>query len=148
MRFPVYFKRSVTLTNNPVLGTGTDPVPTIATASEKNKDNILSHRLNKPIQRVAVGYWFEPSAAGSPVTLPVEIWVFDETSGFWFKASSGTLTSGALTFLRIPSLADPPQTAANLSQPGHGFDAMIVVADNSGAAGTYHFVAGPDTAQF
>jgi hypothetical protein len=53
-----------------------------------------------------------------------------------------------MTYLQCPSLCDPPQTQANLNVPGHGIDVMICVADNAGGNGTYHFVAGPDSAFF
>ncbi len=146
MRFPVYFKRRKGATPADLAAIGSDTAPTVSTGSMKNLDNILSHKLSHPVHRVAVGYWYE--GVGAIVTLPVELWVFDETSGKWYQASTGTLTNGKVTYLRMAALATPPQTSANISMPAHGFDAMLIVSDNSSGDGTLHFVAGPDAAQF
>lgn len=144
MRFPVYFKRRVGAGTDPVLGT--DATPVVSTPPMQGKDNILSHRLQRPLKRIAIGYWYE--GVGVAVTLPVAIWTLDENSGKWFKAAAGTLTNGEMTYLRNPSLADPPQVQANLAVPGHGATVMIVIADNTGPTGTYHFVVGPDSSEF
>lgn len=146
MRFPVYFKRRKGATPADLAVIGSDTAPDITIGSLKNKDNVLSHKQPHPVHRIAVGYWYE--GAGSIVTLPVELWVFDETSGKWYQASTGTLTNGKLTYLRLSVLANPPQTSANMDTPSNGFDAMLIVSDNASGDGTLHFVAGPDTAQF
>ncbi len=145
MRFPVYFKRRIGGSGS-IPTVGSDTAPTFATTALKNLDNILSHRLQRPMKRVSIGYWYE--GVGSIVTLPVSIYLFDESSAKWYLASTGTLTNGQMTYLRCASLADPPQVQANLGQPGHGIDVMIVVSNNSGGDGTYHFIAGPDTSEF
>lgn len=149
MRFPVYFKRRKGSGSDPLLGS--DTKPTVAskkldyTSPAGPGDNILSHKLQRPMNRVAVGWWYEGGGA-APANLPVTIYVWDETSEKWYEAATGTLEDGTITYLKCVALADPPQTTANLGQPQHGVDVLIVVEDNTGADGTYHFVAGPDTA--
>jgi hypothetical protein len=149
MRFPVYFKRIKGAGTLPLLGS--DTKPTVAskkldyTPPTKPGDNILSHKLQRPMNRVAIGWWYEGGGA-APASLPVTIYVWDETSEKWYTASTGTLTNGVITYLKCVSLADPPQIAANLGQPQHGVDVLVIVEDNAGADGTYHFVVGPDTA--
>lgn len=151
MRFPVYFKRIKGAGTLPLLGSDTKPtVSTPKTAyyasmPGKTGDNILSHKLQRPMNRVAVGWWYEGGGA-APATLPVTIYVYDENSEKWYEAATSTLVNGKITYLKCTALADPPQTAANMGTPQHGVDVLIVVEDNSGADGTYHFVAGPDTA--
>lgn len=144
MRFPTYFKRG--LNASPLPNVGSDTAPTFSSGALKNVDNVLSHKLSRPMKRIAVGYWYE--GIGVAVTLPVTIFVFDEKSQKWYQASTGTLTNGQLTYLRVSSLADPPQTQANLAVPQHGVDVLVIVANNSGPDGTYHFVAGPDSSEF
>lgn len=144
MRFPVYFKRRKGGSGSvPLLGS--DTKPTVASKKSSYTDNILSHKLQRPMNRVAIGWWYEGGGT-APASLPVTIYVYDETSEKWYQAASGTLADGMISYLKCVSLADPPQIAANLGQPQHGVDVLIVVEDNSGADGTYHFVAGPDTA--
>lgn len=145
MRFPVYFKRQKgSVSTDPVLGS--DSAPTVSSGPQKNKPHILSHKMTRPMKRVDVGYWYE--GAGTAVTLSVALWVFDENSLKWYLASTGTLTNGQITYLRCPFLADPPPTSVNLNNPSHGTDVMIIVSDNSGPDGVYHFVAGPDSVEF
>lgn len=157
MRFPVYFKRDCGGANhgNPAIGSDSPPTFTsdrenIAAGQAIRQDTILAHKLqfDRPTNRIAIGYWFD---ASNPVTLPCDVWVWDSKSGHWYKAGSGTLTSGQLTYVRIPYLADPPQTQAlnpNLDAPNQGLLAMLVVSDNTAPAGTAHIVAGPDSAIF
>lgn len=142
MQFPVYFKRRVGAGNDPVLGSDSAP---IVTTPKKSGDNVMSHKLSRPMKRIAVGYWTD---AAAPVTLPVSIWVWDAASEKWYRADAGTLTNGQVTYLKCPSLCDPPQTQANLKNPQHGVDVLIIVSDNTATTGTYHFVAGPDAADF
>lgn len=145
MRFPTYFKRQIgAASSDPLLGS--DAKPTVATRSLKNLTNEVSHKLSRPTQRIAIGYWYEGGGAGAD--LPVTVHVYDEKSERWYQTGSGTLKSGEITYVKMSVLDDPPQTATNILQPQHGFDALIVVADNTGATGVYHFVAGPDAAQF
>lgn len=152
MRFPVYFKRRKG-GSGPVPLLGSDTKPTVAstkldyTSGSAPKDNVLSHKLARPMNRVAIGWWYE-GGGSAPTNLPVTIYVYDETSEKWYAAAEGTLEDGAISYLRCVSLADPPQVQANLGQPQHGVDVLVVVEDNSGADGTYHFVVGPDTAFF
>lgn len=157
MRFPVYFKRDAggASNGNPVLGS--DTAPTFASDKDNSsagnpfkKDTILAHKLqfDRPTNRIAIGYWFD---SAMPVTLPCDVWVWDSKSEKWFKAGSGTLTSGQLTYVRIPYLADPPQTQAlnpNLETPNQGLLAMLVVSDNTSPSGIVHIAAGPDSAFF
>lgn len=156
MRFPVYFKRQKgAVVVDPAittLGVGSDAVPTVATKGEiAGHDNVLVAKvagIGNSIRRVAVGYWF---SAGSGAALTATLWVFDRNSEKWFMASTGTLTDGQLTYFRVPYLADPPQTSANMSSPtSGGVEYMLSVADpGAGAAnGVYHFVMGPDTGNF
>lgn len=146
MRLPVYFKRRKGASPADMATIGSDSAPTITTGSIKNQDNILSHRLARPMKRVVLGYRYE--GVGVAVTLPVTLYAFDEGSGMWFQASSGTLTNGQLTYLRVPVPCDLPQVAANMSVPAHGVDVMIIVADNASPDGTIHVVAGPCMAEF
>ncbi len=147
MRFPVYFKRRKGAAPADLAAIGSDSAPTFATPVRKNADNILSHKLSRPVNRIALGYWYDPAnGTDTPVVLPVTIYVGDENSDKWYEAATGSLTSGKLTYLKVAALADPPQVQANMGQPSHGFDVMIVVADNSSSDGTHHFVAGPDSA--
>ncbi len=156
MRFPVYFKRQKGAVSADAailtLGVGSDPIPTVATKGEEaGKSNVLSAKvggIGNAIQRIAVGYWF---SEGSGVALTATLWVFDRNSEKWFEVSTGTLNDGQITYFRAPYLADPPQTSANMQNPtSGGAEYMLSVADpGSGAAsGVYHFVMGPDTAQF
>lgn len=154
MRFPLYFKRAKGAgITDPLLGSDTTPTVasdrvTFSNGGTGNKgSNVFSHKLQRPLERVAIGWWYEGGGA-APANLPVAIWVWDDTSSHWFKAASGTLTNGVLTYLQCPSLCDPPAIAANMSFPQHGVDVMVVVGDNAGADGVYHFVAGPDSAFF
>ncbi len=154
MRFPTYFKRGK---NTPAAGPaiGSDTAPTFgsghvtSTTPGSNRDNIMASRIagvGNPIARLAVGYWYE--GGGVAVTLPVTAWVWDANSAQWYQAASGTLTNGQITYLKIPVLADPPPTQANIGAPGAGgVEVLIVVADNTSPDGTLHFVAGPDTAE-
>lgn len=150
MRFPLYFKRSK---NGDEPALGSDSKPTFAstkldyTDSPAPGDNILAHKLSRPMNRVAIGWWYE-GGGSAPASLPVTIWAWDETSGHWYQAASGTLTNGEITYLRCASLCDPPQVMKNLDTPQHGIEVLVVVEDNTGADGTYHFVAGPDSAFF
>lgn len=149
MRFPVYFKRIKGAGTLPLLGSDTKPTVTSTKADyyppTKLGDNILSHKLQRPMNRVAVGWWYEGMGT-APASLPVTIYVWDETSEKWYEAATGTLEDGVITYLKCVSLADPPQIAANLGQPQHGVDVLVIVEDNTGDDGTYHFVVGPDTA--
>lgn len=148
MRFPVYFKRQKGAGANPAIGTDTAPTVTDGHGSS-SKDNVLAARVSGreiSIARLAVGFWYE--GAGAATVLPVTVWVWDTNSEKWYKASSGSLTNGEITYLKLPVLADPPQTSANMGTPNAGgFEAMIVVADNAIGDGVLHFVAGPDTSQ-
>ena len=157
MRFPLYFQRRKGGSGNvPVLGTA-DTKPTFTsskldytkggTSPSAPGDNILAHKLQRPMERVAIGWWYEGVGA-APASLPVTIYAWDDTSGHWYEAATGTLANGKLTYLRCVSLADPPQVQANLGQPQHGVEVLVIVEDNAGADGTYHFVAGPDSAFF
>lgn len=149
MRFPVHFQRRKGAGTPPLLGS--DTKPTVAstkfdyTNAPAPNDNILSHKLQRPMNRVAIGWWYE-GGGSAPASLPVTIYVYDDTSGKWYEASTGTLADGKITYLKCVALADPPQIAANLGQPQHGVDVLVIVEDNTGADGTYHFVVGPDTA--
>lgn len=150
MRFPVYFKRRKGAGTLPLLGS--DSKPTVASKkldyyppAKPSSDNILSHKLQRPMNRVAVGWWYEGGGA-APASLPVTIYVYDEASEKWYQASTGTLTNGIVTYLKCVALCDPPQVQANLGQPQHGVDVLVIVEDNTGADGTYHFVVGPDMA--
>jgi hypothetical protein len=149
MRFPLYFKRSKGAGSNPAMGS--DTAPTFGTSKvdgAPNGDNIMSHKLSRPFNRVAIGYQYE--GVGSPVTLPVTIYVWDDASEQWYQAATGTLTNGDITYLRCAVLADPVQTyqATQLGVPSHGCDVLVVVAENTEPDGTYHFVVGPDSAFF
>jgi hypothetical protein len=144
MRFPVYFKRRLGAGTLALLGS--DTKPTFATPPKKAGDNVLSHKLQRPMRRVAIGYWYE--GAGVVPNLPVSIWAWDDTSEKFYQADSGILTNGEITYLTCLSLADPPTTTVNLDFPQHGIDLLIVVENAGGGDGTYHFVAGPDTANY
>jgi hypothetical protein len=147
MRFPLYFKRGKGAADEALYGAlGGDTTPTVSTKQIAGKTNCLSHRIVKPIHRIAVAHWYE--GAGAIVTLPVVLWVYDMASEKWFQASSGTLTNGQITYLKCPVLDVPSQVQANMGTPAQSIDAMIVVADNTAGDGVYHFVAGPDQAQF
>jgi hypothetical protein len=154
MRFPVYFKRDAggASNGNPTLGD--DDAPTFSSTRDESTpgdpfltDCMLAHKLqfDRPTNRIAVGYWFDGM---SPVTLPCDLWVWDSKSEKWYKAASGTLTSGALTYIRIPYLADSPATQSNFDVPNQSLLVMLVVSDNSEPSGTVHIVAGPDSAIF
>lgn len=148
MRFPVYFKRRKGAGTDPLLGSDTKPTVTstrLAYAAPNTSDNVLSHKLQRPMNRVVIGWWYEGGGA-APANLPVTIYVWDDTSSKWYQAATGTVTNGVLTYLKCAALCDPPQTAANLGQPQHGVDVLVIVEDNTGADGTYHFVVGPDMA--
>jgi len=134
-----------------VLGTATDPIPLVTTKAAPGKDNVLQAKVGgvgNAIHRVACGYWYE--GAGVAVDCAAALWIYDRGSEKWYQAASGTLRSGELTFFRVPYLADPPQTNANLTKPtSGGGEYMLVVASPGGAPdGTYHFVMGADTSQF
>lgn len=149
MRFPVYFKRRKGAGALPLLGS--DPTPTFASSPPRTAapedGNLLSHKLQRPLKRVAVGYWYE--GAGAISTLPVALWAFDTASERWYKADSGTLANGEISYFTVPALLDPPTTTANLGTPQNGVDVLIVVGDNALAGdGTFHFVAGPDAANY
>lgn len=146
MRLPTYFKRRKGASPASLAAIGSDSAPTFATDGKIQGDNVLSHKFTRPFDRIAIGYWYE--GGGSAVTLPVTIYVFDESSSRWYEAATGTLTNGKLTFLRCPCPCDPPPTQANMSKPSHGVDVLIVVADNTSPDGILHFAAGPDAARF
>src|SRR5258706_11743603 len=115
MRFPVLFTRRIGGSGAvPLLGS--DSAPTVSSAAIKTADNLLSHKLARPTNRVALGYRF---SAGSGVDLPAAIYVWDEKSSMWFKSDYGTLKDGEITYLQVPVLDDPPQVAANQGQPQH-----------------------------
>lgn len=157
MRFPTYFKRQKGTTDPdtttvPLLGVGTDAVPAFATKGEEaGRSNVMLAKvggIGNAIHRVAVGYWF---SGGSGADLTATLWVYDSNSEKWYECSTGTLKDGTLTYFRVPYLADPPQTGANLSTPTSGAaQYMLSVADPGVGAGNgvYHFVMGPDTSQF
>lgn len=152
MYFPIYFKRQKgAVSQDPALGVATDPAPVFGTAALARTDTILNAKIGgvgNQIQRVAVGYWF---SGGSGADLTATLWAFDRNSACWYKAATGTLKDGEVTYFRVPYLADPPQTAANMSKPSSGGgEYYLSVADPGVGAGNgvYHFVMGPDTAQF
>ncbi|MCW5832342.1 MAG: hypothetical protein KIS78_07890 [Labilithrix sp.] len=146
MRFPVMFvRRKGGSGSTPLLGVDAKPIASTPKGTGPG-DNVLSHKLARPMNRVAVGYRYE--GAGSAVALPVSIWCWDDASEKWFEADAGTLQDGALTYLKCPALADPPPTSANLGQPQHGVDVLVIVEDDGAPDGTYRFVAGPDTANW
>jgi hypothetical protein len=153
MRFPVIFTRGKGAgAPTPTLGSG-DTTPTVSSKyidyvdpSSGKGDNVLHHKLQRPMNRVAVGYWY--TGVGTAADLPVTIWVWDAASEHWYEAASGTLKNGQLTYLKCASLCDPPQVQANLGQPQHGVDVLVIISDNSSGDGTYTFVVGPDSAFF
>lgn len=144
MRFQTYFKRQKgSASSDPLLGS--DAAPIVSDPKRAPVTNGFEHRAID-CERIAVGYWYE--GGGGAVTLPVTLWVFDEESGKYYQASTGTLTNGQITYLRCPILAPPPQTQANLTKPNQGVSILIQIADNTGPTGIYHFGAGPDLAMF
>lgn len=149
MRFQTYFTRRKGAGSGTLLGADTAPVFGTG-APQANKDNVCATKVagvGNAIQRMAVGVRYE--GAGAPIALTAVLWAFDHASKQWYQASTGTLTDGQLTYMRIPTLADAPQTAANMGNPSAGGgEFMLVVADGATGDGVYHFVMGPDTAQF
>jgi hypothetical protein len=147
MRFGLYFKRQLGGgTTDPLLGS--DTAPTVST-TRIQKDCVFATKVPpqaRPTQRLAIGYWYE--GGGGAVDIPVTIWAWEETSGKYYKASTGTLKSGEIAYFRMPCPGQLPQTQANLATPASGVDAFIQVANNTGANGTFHFVVGADDAQF
>lgn len=152
MNFHTYFKRRVgpSPAEVPALGAATDPEPAFDAGVDANKDSFFIAKVGgvgNPIQRVAIGYRF---SGGAGLALVAKLWAYDRNSKQWYLAASGNLADGALTYLRVPCLADPPQTQANLTRPtAGGIECLVTIADPGGLGnGTYHFVVGADTAQF
>lgn len=134
MRFPTIFRRRVGEPPNPVpqewlqpnpdlikpgedwrrylipeLGSDEPPITRESFPSPSRRDNLHeSTMVNKngfPSQRIAVGY-LGPENAPS---LAADAFIFDETSGSWFKIpspSGGTLSPGELTYFDPPCLLD------------------------------------------
>lgn len=131
-----------------------DVAPAFSSVPEppaSDKDNVLNVKVGgvgNTVHRVAVGYRFDDGAAGAGADLTAALWCYDHLSEQWYKASTGTLKDGEVTYFKVPCLADPPQTTANMGRPGNGGQYMLVVADPLTGDGTYHFVMGADTAQF
>jgi hypothetical protein len=160
MFFPTHFKRQKGGgTSDPVLGAASDPAPVFADGENKvsgatplwvgAKLGVKIGGIGNPIRRIAVGYRFDDGAAGVGVNLTnVTLWIFDKEMGKWFQCSTGTLVDGQITYFRAPYLADPPQTQANLQKMEGGCLFLLIVPDNAGANGTYHFLMGPDLAEF
>lgn len=153
MRFPCYFRRSKGAGPYPALGS--DTKPTAATPARRQvgaEINILSHKLVRPVKRIAVGYWYE--GAGPAVTLPCTVYVFDDSSQKWYQTDTGTLTSGVVSYFKCAVLQNPPLTfgggAPNSPVPDMGMDVMIVVEDNVSPSpdGLITVVAGPDMADW
>lgn len=152
MRFQTYFTRRKGAGAGTLLGADTAPAfaPPGGAAPQADKDNVCAFKVagvGNAINRLAVGMRYE--GAGAPIALNATVWAYDRLSQQWYKAATGTLTDGEISYFRIPSLADAPQTAANLSNPSAGGgEIMLVVADGATGDGVYHFVMGPDTAEF
>lgn len=152
MRFPVQFSRQKGAASlDPLLGSDAIPDGTTSTQGKPSTGICMSHReqrLAEPMKRIAVAFWYTGAGDVSSLTLPVEIWVADEESARWYKASLSTLANGVMTYLRCPVLSFPPQVQANLGNPGHSVDVMIIVKDNTAPTGVYKFIAGPDLVEF
>lgn len=154
MRFPTLFRRQKgSASSDPALG---DSEPTISTgAPASNADNVLVAKvgsIGNPSHRIAIGFRFDPNGGGGTTgTLTAKVWAYDSNSEKWYLCGSATLTDGQLSFVRVPYIADPPQTSGNLGKPtSGGATYLITVADPGAGSGTgiYTFVAGPDLAIF
>lgn len=155
MRFQTYFKRGVggtsadpafSVDGDPSFG---DPPP------DDGHDSALyvatqRSGIGNPVRRIAVGYRFDGGGAGTGKDAPVKLWAFDRRSMQWYLAASGTLKDGELTYLKCPALSDPPQTSGNMNVPTAGGGEFLIVVTEPASAdnGTYHFVAGPDLADY
>lgn len=157
MRFPCLFKRvkpaaggSITL--------GADTIP--ATKPTATADNVLIARAvstnGYPIKRVALAGAIFGNGGTPPAALPVFAYVWDDAIGFWLACtgSATTLTPGNTTsapvtpqtpvYFDIPSLADPPATAASQAAGSLGnLMVLFIVNDATSANGTYLFSAAP-----
>jgi hypothetical protein len=116
-------------------------------------DNLLAMRFANnagwPIHRIAVGYNYR--GAGSAVTLPATIWIWDALTVRWYQTTMGTLTADRITFFDCVSLIDPQTKQANLFTPmssGGSLEALLIVSDNSGPNGEYRFGMGADLSVF
>lgn len=151
MRFQKTFTR-VKPAAAPDVTLGTDALPAggpDAAASQPILFQRVAGAGQSAPQRVAVGYKY--TGAGAP-TIDVEAWVWDAESANWYLASSTTgLAPNTLAFLRIPSLAEPPQTQANIGKPNAGGSQVFILAKDTGGTapnGTYLFACGADLARF
>jgi|SRR5579859_4343640 len=151
-------------TSDPVLGSASDPAPTFADGENKqdtssppkplwqgNKLYVKIGGVGNPPRRIVVGYRFDDGmgSAGADLT-NVSLWAYEATTQKWYECSTGTLKDGQFTYFRAPYAADPPQTQSNLSRSQGGVEFLLIVPDPGGGAanGTYHFVMGPDLAEF
>lgn len=157
MRFPFHFTRvKPAATGKVTLGSETTPPTTPPLSS---MDNLFAGKFTSPsgfpVQRLAIGYKY--TGAGPAIDLPVQVWIWDDSTTAWYLLSSGTLThpsaSGQGTVTKVASLAgsDMPAVGAGLgSAQGVGSLTVFVFVSDPGAApnGTYDFVVAPDLASF
>jgi hypothetical protein len=86
--------------------------------------------------------WTGPAGQAS---LPVTIYMWEESSSTWFKVGPITALNGVLSYADIPALMDYNPTPSNPTRQGPGALELAIVADSTGAAaGDYTFVAGVD----
>lgn len=150
MRFQKTFTR-VKPAAPPAVTLGSDALPAGGPDAAADKPILFQRVANagQAPQRVAFGYKY--TGAGTP-TLDVEAWVWDDESENWYLAASVTgLAPNTLAYFRVPALAEPPQTQANITRPNAGgSQVFLLVKDTGGLApnGTYLFATGADLARF
>ena len=151
MRFQKTFTRAKPAGGG-VTGLGADVLPTGGPAEGADRPILFSRVAGAgqaAPQRVAVAYKY--TGAGSP-TIDLEVWVWDAETQDWYLASSvNALAPKTIAYLRIPALAEPPQTQANIGKPhGGGSQVFVLAKDTGGTApnGTYLFACSADLARF
>lgn len=160
MRFPFMVTRYFTTVPAGEVTLGSDTLPNSFSGEPGNyaslnakKSNVFSCRLANingwPVQRIVVGYKYE-GAGSPPATLPVTVWVLDETSRNWYQvAGPATLLQNQLVFFDHPILSDNQQTQGNtadavVKREVGSLDVALVIGSAGAVDGRYLFPVGAD----
>ena len=144
MKFPITFDRRVGGSGAvPLLGSDQDPNTSFPDGpSEVNTGNYIGTRAQGMAgdigQCLMVGY---KTAIGSPVTLPIEVYAWENATQYWYKVATGTLTAGTITLLGpIPSPISAAPTNLNDQTNVVGkLDLYVKIADNTSPDGEMTF---------
>lgn len=149
-----------------LLGADTVPGAPVYTVSAPSlalpveADNVLVHRFTDlngwPVHRIAIGYNFK--SVGTPVTLPVSVYIYDGETGRWYlmgPTTSSVVTPPALTdgqFTFFDSISVPPRAKTgsmlDLAQASSGSQELLVIvsdhAGNTAPNGEHEILIAPD----